>query len=388
MKRKVIFYLVLCIVLVILQLSCRENVNDQGQPDEQKLSSKQVSEDSNVSEKSVTAAVANADKGEGQALKSQQDDEGKPAIRFDKNLHDFGNINPGSRNKCEFKFTNTGTDVLKVDKKIGSTCGCAVPLLEKEKYQPGESGIIKVTYTAGYHPGSTTRSLSVKSNAGENPLIRLKLKANITKQIDYTPSKLELLIGRENGGCPDITLKTMDGKEFAITKVFSSPSIISIAFDPNTKAKEFVLTPVVDKSKLRDDVRGHLDLRLSHPGMRKISIPFTVKPKLKLDPPVIIVPRATQAKVVSRDVWLTSNYNEDFEITDITSKEGITKVLKREKFDHRYKLQIKVEIPNITKDPYFFRDTLEIKTNQGDRAILNIMGTVSKPKDTASAGSK
>ena len=388
MKQKVMFYSVLCIALVISQLSCRENVKDQAQPDQQKLASQQVSSDSSVSEKSSKTVVAtqnsetteNAQKHPAQPAKNQQDEEDKPKIFFDKTIHDFGNINPGSRNKCEFKFTNNGTDVLKVDKKIGSTCGCAVPLLEKEEYQPGESGVIKVTYTAGYRAGPTTRSLTVKSNAGENPMIRLRLKATISKQIDYMPEKLELLMGRENGGCPDIKLRAMDGKEFAITKVYSSPSIITIDFDPNIKSNEFVLAPVVDKSKLRDSVRGHLDLRLTHPGMRKVSIPFTVKPKLKLTPPLIIITKEKPNKVISRDVWLTSNYNEDFEIADIISKEGIAKVLKQEKFDHRYKLQVKVEVPNLTKDPYLFRDSLEIKTDQGDRAVLNIMGTVSKPK--------
>jgi hypothetical protein len=43
---------------------------------------------------------------------------------------------------------------------VKATCGCTVVQLEKREYAPGESGVIKVTYTAGSTPGAADRLLT------------------------------------------------------------------------------------------------------------------------------------------------------------------------------------------------------------------------------------
>jgi hypothetical protein len=59
----------------------------------------------------------------------------------------LGRIGQRTKNTCELTFTNTGRASLKIT-KIKTTCGCTVTQLEKREYAPGESGTIKVTYTA------------------------------------------------------------------------------------------------------------------------------------------------------------------------------------------------------------------------------------------------
>ena len=54
-----------------------------------------------------------------------------PKISFEKTVHDFGKIAAGTKNICEFKFTNSGTDVLKIG-KIKATCDCTVFDLKKQ----------------------------------------------------------------------------------------------------------------------------------------------------------------------------------------------------------------------------------------------------------------
>lgn len=71
-----------------------------------------------------------------------------PRISFEKTVCDLGDVGQGTKNSCEFKFTNTGRGLLKIG-NISRTCGCTVFQLDKKEYTPNETGTIKVIYTAG-----------------------------------------------------------------------------------------------------------------------------------------------------------------------------------------------------------------------------------------------
>ena len=67
----------------------------------------------------------------------------EPNIFFEKTVCDLGEVGQGTKNECEFRFTNTGRGLLKID-KISRTCGCTVFGLDKKQYPPNETGVIKV----------------------------------------------------------------------------------------------------------------------------------------------------------------------------------------------------------------------------------------------------
>ena len=46
-----------------------------------------------------------------------------PRISFEKTVCDLGDVGQGTKNSCEFRFTNTGRGLLKIG-KISRTCGC------------------------------------------------------------------------------------------------------------------------------------------------------------------------------------------------------------------------------------------------------------------------
>jgi len=71
-----------------------------------------------------------------------------PRISFEKTVCDLGDVGRGTKNTCEFKFTNTGKALLKIG-KIKRTCGCTVFELDRKEYTPGRTGTIRVIYTAG-----------------------------------------------------------------------------------------------------------------------------------------------------------------------------------------------------------------------------------------------
>jgi len=75
---------------------------------------------------------------------------------------------------------------------FSSRCGCAVAKLEKKEYAPGESGTIKVIYTAPRTASTAARHIYVSCNDKANPKVRLTIKAKVVQMVQADPAKLLL----------------------------------------------------------------------------------------------------------------------------------------------------------------------------------------------------
>jgi len=74
-------------------------------------------------------------------------DKAGPKITFENVVHDFGQVGLGAQDKiAEFKFTNTGEGLLKIE-KVERCCG-VVTRLDKTEYAPGERGVWTAEYQA------------------------------------------------------------------------------------------------------------------------------------------------------------------------------------------------------------------------------------------------
>ena len=103
-----------------------------------------------------------------------------PEIKFEKVVHDYGDVPFNGNGECEFRFTNTGTEPLLV-LKPKSSCGCTIPSWPQEPILPGESDIIKVTYRTN-RPGIINKTVTVTSNAVNNPTVVLRIKGRVLDQ--------------------------------------------------------------------------------------------------------------------------------------------------------------------------------------------------------------
>ncbi len=88
-----------------------------------------------------------------------------PEIKFEKTTIDLGTFSmDDAKQKCVFKFTNTG-DAKLIINSVHTSCGCTVADYSKESISPGGSGEITVTYNgAGKMPGTFKKSIQVFSN--------------------------------------------------------------------------------------------------------------------------------------------------------------------------------------------------------------------------------
>jgi hypothetical protein len=296
-----------------------------------------------------------------------------PEITFAEVVHDFGNIEPGSKDICEFKFTNTGDSPLKIT-DVSRSCGCTTYALGKEEYEPNESGSLKAEYHASSQPGSVRKTLVVSSNDHAKPTVELVIKAEIVAKIDCQPNKLNLLLNKENAGCPPITIKSFDGKPFSIKefKAFgqlnkSIEGVITADYNSVAEANEFVIQPKVNVEKLREETGGRIEITVARPGSDVISVPFEVLPRFKITPPSIIIYKADMEKSVTREVWVLSNYDDDFEVESTSSQEGDIKVLSQEKVGNRCKFELEIMSPATeTGQKGYLTDVFFVKIKGGE----------------------
>jgi hypothetical protein len=288
--------------------------------------------------------------GSAKAETAPKADKQGPEITFEKVVHDFGDIGPGSKKVCEFKFTNTGNSLLKIT-KVSKTCGCTPYTLTKREYEPGESGALKVKYNASKRPGSIRKHLFVSSNDEAKPKVQLVVKAKIVSKIDYQPKRLDLSLNKENAGCPAITIRSLDGKPFSIKQLKTTGRFkptekpITADYDSSVEATKFVIQPKINIEKLQKGSKGRIEITLTHPESSMIAIPFRVLQRFKITPPSLIVYKAGPEKPVTREVWILSNYDEDFEVDSTSTQKGAIKVLSQEKIDNRYKFELEITPP-------------------------------------------
>lgn len=90
-------------------------------------------------------------------------DRPKTSLKFDKTLHDFGNIKQGDQVECVFKITNTGNEPLVIENAQGS-CGCTVPDYPKDPITPGDTREVRVKFNSSGKKDKQSKTVTITAN--------------------------------------------------------------------------------------------------------------------------------------------------------------------------------------------------------------------------------
>lgn len=301
-----------------------------------------------------------------------------PRIKFDKLIHDLGDMDPDSSNICEFGFKNVGDALLKI-LDTRPDCGCTIPTLEKKEYAPGESGTLKIKYHSVPQSGAVTRRIVVTSNDPVEPNVTLTMKGRVVERVAYEPTKLNLLLKGSDETLPTVTLTSLDGKPFSIKGIKSSVNAISAQFDPAVEATKFVLQLKVDKEQLQKVSNGIVEISLTHPAAKSVAIPFSALTRFKLNPTIILFDAEPGRPIVRDGITILNNYQENFEIESVKSKEGITKVLKQDQIRYGYMFSLEVTPPD-SAGTQRFSDEISIQIKDGDLLKIKCQGFYARKK--------
>ena len=310
-------------------------------------------------------------------------------MTFEKTVHDFGQVGPRSKNVCEFRFKNTGTNTLTVQRRIGSTCGCTATMLTQTDYAPGEEGAIQVTYTASSIPTTARKTLTVHSNDPKNPQVRLTIAAKIATQIAYEPKQLDLLLKDNAATCPPITLRSLDGTAFSVAGVLCTGNSMSAEIDSSVRATEFTIQPTVDVEKLQKLPTGYIALSLTHPECKLVTIRYKTRSGFQFVPALPMFFNAEPNIPTQKVVHLSNDYGEDFEIASFSSERNLVDVSKMTKLapdgkgQIRYRLMVSMTPPMRTGEEKIFTDTLSIHLTNGQTLELDCRGIYTIPQAAA-----
>ena len=102
-----------------------------------------------------------------------------PELKWEKTIHDFGNIPQDVPAKVSFKLMNTSNQPMIIQEVKGS-CGCTATAHTEEAIAPGESTVISATYNAR-KLGVFNKTVSVTTNLGPDASI-LRIKGAVVEQ--------------------------------------------------------------------------------------------------------------------------------------------------------------------------------------------------------------
>ncbi len=173
--------------------------------------------------------------------------QGKGILTFAESTHDFGKVYDTTPRKWSAKFKNTGTEKLVIS-QVRPGCGCTATSLTKFDYEPGEEGVIELTWNPT-GMGEVTKPVTITSNDMNEPNKVINIKATMVPLVKMDPMFLQggtIQAGNERP--MRLVLMSRD-KDF---------SIKAIEFDNN---QTMAWKEVPDESKLTDE---------SYPGRKAI----------------------------------------------------------------------------------------------------------------------
>ena len=306
-----------------------------------------------------------------------ESDKPSPRITFENLAYDFGDVGPNRKNTGKIKFTNTG-DALLLITKVARCCG-VVTNLEKMEYDPGESGVLEVAWNSGPRQSVMRRKLTIHSNDPVTPATELSLQATVVLQVDWEPKSLRLLLDKENAGCPKITIESIDRQPFSILNFKSTADCITADYDSSVEATQFVLEPKVNLEAIPKNLKGSININLTHPEGKTVTIFFSVLPAFTVKPSMIIVWDAEPEKPVVKKIDVINNYKQDFEIESVTSKDNIIgmKVLEQKRISNGYQLGVELTSPAV-ENKTGFKDEMFVNIKGGEKLIIRCNGRYSK----------
>lgn len=192
-------------------------------------------------------------------------------IKFDKTVHDFGDILISDGEQfCTFTYTNVGDKPLVIHRVITS-CGCTEPEWNKKPLRPGESDKIKVTFKNDQGPYPFDKGITVYVSDVNKPVVlRIRGVANNKKKslAEMYPERFgvvglkskDLSLGQIEQGLArneNVELVNLSNKTVSVSFKDVTPGLeLTLSSDKIPAKGKVTLTYVVDTKKTEGKIWG------------------------------------------------------------------------------------------------------------------------------------
>lgn len=209
-----------------------------------------------------------------------------PLIEVDKTVYDCGVLTEGKNEIATafFNVLNRGDSLLKIE-NVRPGCGCVVAAYDTF-IPPGKSGRIKVEARLNGYRGDIRKSVTLTSNAQNQPLLRLMLQATIQPVIAV--SKQHIILSLSKDQKPDSLYLCSLKKDLKVTGVTFETSEQSnsgwlnqmpmpITYEWNRTdsirpdgLNVFML--LIKHPDLKESVSGEFKISTNHPDKKQLQI--------------------------------------------------------------------------------------------------------------------
>ena len=315
------------------------------------------------------------------------------SIFIENTVYDFGELSPKDIPTGQFKIKNIGEGLLHIT-NVKVCCG-AQHTLDKDTLAPDEVATLDLKYhTPGVGPFE--KYITVFCDDPKTQSVRLTIKGEVIRKLDWTPKRFQLFLDQGNGGCQPLKIKSLDGQPFALTSFKSTNDALTFEVDPNKEATEFTITPTVDLDTLRglEIGKGMVYISHTHPGSDRIAMPYDVRPRYGFTPHTFLIFNASPDVVRTQRVNVIDNYADTlsvqnsgtvnaasgekvkFKIESVTVEKKTAKLLRQSDIKGGYQLEFQITPPPPAGSTHFI-DRITIKLSTGDEINIPINGIYS-----------
>ena len=107
---------------------------------------------------------------------------GAPELLLDREVVDLGQVVNGEIRTIEVPVRNAGTGTLVIE-AVSTSCGCTTASVEPSTIEPGQSGMLQVSFDSGAHGpeanGPVVRQVFIASNDPERPELEFQFQADV-----------------------------------------------------------------------------------------------------------------------------------------------------------------------------------------------------------------
>lgn len=151
-----------------------------------------------------------------------------PRMVFEKPVYDFGFAGPEQEVAHTFRFTNTGSETLLID-KVAADCGFSAPWISGDAIPPGATGEIRTLLATPRYEGRQEKHLTVYSNASLAPESLLTIQGTIRRHVAVVPQGISFgEVARGDSPARQIQLLQLSRDPLELHKVAADDRYFSV----------------------------------------------------------------------------------------------------------------------------------------------------------------
>lgn len=189
---------------------------------------------------------------------------GSAMIAFDNKEYNFGRAASGDPVKHTYIVTNTGTATLEIS-DVHPSCGCTTAGGWTRKIEPGQTGTIPIQFNSSRYSGSVTKTITVSSNAKNEPRATLMLRGTVWKPLEVQPQTAVINVQADSTNSASTTVRILANTDSPVT--ISDPTSSSKAFSAELKTirpgKEYQLVISAQPPFATGNTPGSISMKTS-----------------------------------------------------------------------------------------------------------------------------